>query len=353
MRRRPVLIPMILLGGFAFAVLLGLAVIGIPFGATHILTIHSDHSQLLADGLTRTKLLLRAADGQKVSPSDLSISITEGMRRARIESILAKDKTVEVTLRIGILPGAIVVTARGKHFSGARITLNTILDPADRGRDGMPDFLLLDDAADRQAFQRWFTFLAEAQAFRSKEDLPREISDSAGLLRFAYREALCQHDAAWATDSHLSSVPQIPSIQKYEYPYTPLGTDLYRVKPGVFSTEDLKNGSFSQFADAETLRRWNTHFVTRDIGRAQPGDMLFFRELEQDHPVLAMIFLGRSQMEAGDQFFVIFQTGPTANDAGGIRRMRLEELLQNPLPSWRPEPGNANFLGVYRWNILK
>jgi uncharacterized protein YfaT (DUF1175 family) len=38
---------------------------------------------------------------------------------------------------------------------------------------------------------------------------------------------------------------------------------------------------------------------------------------------------------------------------GEMRRVRLEELLQHPSPRWRPVEGNRNFLGVYRWNILK
>jgi hypothetical protein len=31
----------------------------------------------------------------------------------------------------------------------------------------------------------------------------------------------------------------------------------------------------------------------------------------------------------------------------------LSALLQHPNARWRPETGNPNFLGVYRWNILR
>jgi uncharacterized protein YfaT (DUF1175 family) len=31
----------------------------------------------------------------------------------------------------------------------------------------------------------------------------------------------------------------------------------------------------------------------------------------------------------------------------------LADLLHHPDPRWRPEPSNPNFLGVYRWNILR
>jgi hypothetical protein len=29
------------------------------------------------------------------------------------------------------------------------------------------------------------------------------------------------------------------------------------------------------------------------------------------------------------------------------------DLLDHPQPEWRPVPGNPNFLGVFRWNILR
>ena len=68
-----------------------------------------------------------------------------------------------------------------------------MLDAGDTIGDGTPDFLRLHDPADRIAFRRWFTFLAEAQYFRGRA-LPAEIDDCAALLRFAYREALRPHD---------------------------------------------------------------------------------------------------------------------------------------------------------------
>jgi uncharacterized protein YfaT (DUF1175 family) len=36
-----------------------------------------------------------------------------------------------------------------------------------------------------------------------------------------------------------------------------------------------------------------------------------------------------------------------------MRRVTLAELLNHPSPRWRPVTGNSNFLGVYRWNILR
>lgn len=222
-------------------------------------------------------------------------------------------------------------------------------DFSDSAQDGTPDFLRLDDPADRQAFRQWFTFLAEAQYFRDSKSLPREISDCAALIRYSYREALRQHDGIWAASLGLRFVPSIPSIAKYHYPDTPAQAGLFRVRTGTFQPADLSDGTFAQFADARTLRRANTHFIGHDLKRAMPGDILFFRQLDQKLPFHTMIFLGASQVDRARGPFLLYHTGPD----GEIRRPSVNELLEHPQPQWRPMPGNSNFLGVFRWNILR
>ncbi len=71
-----------------------------------------------------------------------------------------------------------------------------------------------------------------------------------------------------------------------------------------------------------------------------------------------MVFVGRSQWpvegeraEAGD--WIVYHTGPIAKQPGEMRRVTLKDLLNHPSPRWRPVEGNPNFLGVFRWNILK
>jgi uncharacterized protein YfaT (DUF1175 family) len=224
---------------------------------------------------------------------------------------------------------------------------------ADFALDGTPDFLRLDDEADRRAFTNWFTFLAEAQYFQAPSLLPKEINDCAALIRFAYREALREHSGDWADSLHLAEVPPLASIGKYRYPFTPVGAGLFRVKPGPFRPADVSSGAFAQFADAETLMRWNTHLVTRDLERAQPGDLLFFEQLNQNLPFHAMIYLGASRVEQSPETWIVYHTGPDRKDPGEIRRPSIAEMNSHPLPQWRPFPGNRNFLGVYRWNILR
>jgi uncharacterized protein YfaT (DUF1175 family) len=222
----------------------------------------------------------------------------------------------------------------------------------DSMRDGTPDFLRLDSAADRDAFRRWFTFLAETHFFRAPDLLPREIGDCSGLLRFAYRETLRRHDGEWAAALGLGFVPPVPSIRQYEYPFTPLGASLFRVRAGAFTPLDLGNGSFAQFADAETLMLHNTWPVSPDIREARSGDLLFYRQLDQTMPFHAMVFLGRSHFEPSGEDYIVYHTGPDGSSPGEIRRPAVAELLRHPKPQWRPVTGNPSFLGVFRWNIL-
>ncbi len=224
-------------------------------------------------------------------------------------------------------------------------------DWSDVDGDGFPAFLALDVAHDRRSFRRWFTFLAEALYYRPPGALPREVTDCAALLRFAYREALREHTGAWAAELGLDAPPPEASVEKYRYPFTPLGAGLFRITPGPFARGD-ETTAFAQFADADKLRRHNAHFLSRRLDRAQPGDLLFYRQLEQDLPFHAMIYLGPSQFEPGGNW-IVYHTGPLDGGPGEIRRPEAGQLLHHPSPRWRPLAGNPNFLGVYRWNILR
>jgi uncharacterized protein len=220
-------------------------------------------------------------------------------------------------------------------------------------RDATLDFLTLDSPADRQAFRGWFTAIAEYQAVRPPHELPAEIVDCAALLRYAYRGALHFHTADWLMENKLEALAYLPSVRKYAYPRTPLGAALFRIRPAA--PEEDPRSSFAEFADAKTLWQLNTFFVSRDVRMARPGDLLFFRQLEQSSPYHSMIFVGRSQFEPGgtQSDILVYHTGPNGKQPGEMRRTTVAELLEHPSPRWRPSPGNNNFLGVYRWNILR
>jgi uncharacterized protein YfaT (DUF1175 family) len=218
-----------------------------------------------------------------------------------------------------------------------------------------PAFLLLDSAADRDSFRRWFSAIAEFQALRPASELPPEISDCAALLRYAYRGALRAHTGNWLEETGLAALAFLSPVRKYTYPHTPLGAALFRIRPAT--GEGSVQSSFAEFADAKSLRQFNTYFVSRDVRLALPGDILFFRQLEQNSPYHSMVFVGRSQIAGdggeGGESILVYHTGPTGKTAGEMRRVKLRQLLQHPSPRWRPVQANTNFLGVYRWNILR
>ncbi len=240
------------------------------------------------------------------------------------------------------------------HLSAKDPIANKEPETTDRFADGTPDFLRLDDPADRDAFRRWFTLLAEVKAAQPTEKLPQEINDCAGLIRFAYREALRTHDAEWMAQQSLQIAPAIASVEKYQYPFTPLGAGLWRIHSGIFQPSDVTGGAFAQFADAKTLKNLNMHFISKDLHLAQPGDVLFYRQLQQNSPYHSMIFIGRSQLQPElTEPLVIYHTGAIGRSKGEIRVLRISDLMNFPAPRWRPLAGNSNFLGVYRWNILR
>jgi uncharacterized protein len=284
-------------------------------------TLHSDRTTAPADGASLFHLSAPA-------------TIRSGARFAHLES--------PTLLRTAVLPGRITLAA-----GPATLTLTTTPLLTDSAQDGTPDYLRLDTPADQSSFRLWFTYLAEAQYFR--QPIPREVNDCAALIRYSYREALSVHNDAWIAAVRLPEVPGTPQIAKYNYPFTPLGANLFRVRPGPYSPTDPGAHAFAQFADAETLLRFNAHFVSKETSRAEPGDILLYRRVQvQNMPFHTMIFLGASQFDRTPGPYVVYHTGPH----GEIRRPSLAELNRYPDPQWRPFPANSNFLGVYRWNIL-
>jgi uncharacterized protein YfaT (DUF1175 family) len=302
--------------------------------------------EILADGYNTSTLTINADTDDR---PQISVDL---QRRIVVQSIRRTATGWQAQLRAGVLPGLAQLRIEMPGFIPALASVETLLDSSDELDDGTPDFLRLDDAGDEQSFRRWFTFLAEAQYFQPPQSRAAEITDCAALIRYAYREAIRQHDTAWAATAHLPLMPALESIAKYDYPHTAIGAALFRTRPGPFRPADLKNGAFAQFADAQTLYRFNTHFFTRDIAGAEPGDLLFFRQASDHMPFHSMIYLGASHISGGDTRYVLYHTGPTGADPGEMRRLTVSELLNFPQPQWRPTAGNPAFLGVYRWNIL-
>jgi uncharacterized protein len=296
---------------------------------------------LPADGRPHRLAVIRQHHGGTLEASSFANS------SADLTFLQETPDAIAVQILSPVIPG----TASARFFWHRRryaIPIRFAESDSDSFGDGFPDWARLHSAADREAFRSWFVTIAEQEASLPNDKLPPEIADCAALLRFAYREALVQHDAAWfAAQSQPERFSALVSVAQYHYPATPLHAGLFRVRPGPYLPADANNGAFAQFADAHRLMAFNTHRISRDIRSAQPGDLLFFRQLEQNSPYHSMIVAGATSDR------VIYHTGPIGKRKGEIRRVAMQDLLSYPDVRWRPVPGNTNFLGVYRWNVLR
>lgn len=316
--------------------------------APQAFVLHLSEPAVPADGFSSSELTIHSESGDDLRGLHLEI---ESPHQVTLESLVVHGDSATAYLQSGVVPGDARIRVAAPRFAPQEVSLHTIPDYVDGIGDGTPDFLRLHDPSDRVAFRRWFTLLAESQYYRSNP--LQEIDDCAALLRFSYREAMREHDVAWAHAVALPAPAATGDIQQYRYPYTPLGADLFRVRSGSFTADDLRNGTFAQFANAETLWRFDTFSAGRNLNRARPGDLLFFRQDGGHMHFHAMIYLGHSQVEPGSEQFVVYHTGPNGDSKGIIKRLSVAELLNYPDPRWRPIASNPAFLGVYRWNILR
>lgn len=235
------------------------------------------------------------------------------------------------------------------------IATSTATPLSDADQDGIPDGAELHSFADRANFRQWFTALAEMQFYQMSAAWNEEQRDCAGLVRFAWREALRRHDRLWFQKMGAGYEAIAPDVQAWSLETGLLGEKLFRTDSGFFHTDDLAEGKFSEFADARTLKSCNTVFVSRARQQAQPGDLLFFHQpWVQKYPYHVMIFLGAAREAAeGAHDWVVYHTGSSPDDKGTIKKVRLAVLDQHPDKRWRPVESNRNFLGFYRLKMLE
>jgi uncharacterized protein YfaT (DUF1175 family) len=253
-----------------------------------------------------------------------------------------KTESVKAKTRVEILkpPG---VTAEQSAASIASL--------GDSDGDGIPDAVELRSFNDRENFRRWFTAIAEMQFY----EWSAEQRDCAGLVRFSWREALRQHDREWFQRMGREYEPLAPDVAAYTLESNPLGEKLFRTNSAALKSDDTASDAFSAFADARSLKDFNSVFIGRDRRRAQPGDLVFFfQPWVQKLPYHVMIFLGEGSMEASGRArdWVVYHTGASASDAGTVKKVRLSVLERHPDKRWRPIESNPNFLGFYRLKIL-
>ena len=261
---------------------------------------------------------------------------------------LARNQRSE---RIPILQSVDKTAALSNHTTNHALAHSVSLDS---DNDGIPDAAELQSFMDRENFRRWFTRIAEGQFYGLSKQWNADQRDCAGLVRFAWREALRHHDRAWLQKMGAAYTPIAPDVSRYTLEQGPLGEKLFRTSFGSYKDGELSNGTFSEFADARTLKSFNARFISRDRRVAQPGDLLFFYQpWVQKFPYHVMIFLGTAQLggnQAND--WVVYHTGSSPTDEGTVKKVELSVLDHHPNKRWRPVESNTNFLGFYRLKIL-
>ena len=233
-------------------------------------------------------------------------------------------------------------------------TLSSTHTSLDADNDGIPDAAELRSFMDRENFRAWFTLVAEGQFYELSPQWNAEQRDCAGLVRFALREALRRHDRAWLQKMGPAYTPIAADVSRYTLEQGPLGEKLFRTAFGAYKEGEISDGTFSEFADARSLKSFNTKFISRDRKQAQPGDLLFFYQpWVQKFPYHVMIFLGDAKLgDTPASDWVVYHTGSSATDSGAVKKVQLSVLDHHPNRRWRPVESNSNFLGFYRLKIL-
>ena len=198
----------------------------------------------------------------------------------------------------------------------------------------------LADESDRAAFRSWFVLLADAQFERRTPD----VVDCAALVRHAFREALRAHTPEWMRAAQLPFTPQYADVRSAPRAGA-AAWPLFRISDGT-------PPRYAEFADAKTIIRLNTRPLGREVGALRPGDLLYYRQPSQREPDHLMVFVGRSHFDPDAEDWVVYHTGPSDDDPGEVRKVRLTTLMQHPSARWRPLVSNPHFVGVFRLDAL-
>ena len=260
-----------------------------------------------------------------------------------------------ITYILVLMIGCALSAACGGNSQAHNYKIQPVTAPSlDSDSDGIPDRAELRGFDDRQNFRSWFAAIAEMQFYQPSDEWKTEQRDCAGLIRFAWREALRKHDRPWFHKMGPGYEHVAPDVKAFNLESSPLGEKLFRVDFGSFQESDVEGGRFAEFADARTLKNFNCVFVSRDRRRAEKGDLLFFHQpWVQKFPYHAMIFIGEPQRDgesASD--WVVYHTGGSPASEGSLKKVRLSVLDSHPDKRWRPIDSNPNFLGFYRLKML-
>ncbi len=184
------------------------------------------------------------------------------------------------------------------------------------------------DKAQTRAFQAWMLRIISAQIERGPS--PRwQHRDCAGLVRFAVNEALTVHDAKWLRANGIPTDRQLPP----ELALRPAQAALRNrwVQTG---------GAVGNYVSAMALVHHNSRPIARELTQAQPGDLLFFDQGDEQH---LMVWMGSR---------IAYHTGTVTSNDNGLRSVHVQQLKTWKDTRWQPAVDNPNFAGIFRLAFL-
>ncbi|HUN92587.1 MAG TPA: DUF1175 family protein [Burkholderiaceae bacterium] len=182
------------------------------------------------------------------------------------------------------------------------------------------------DAEQSRRFRDWMTLLVHAQLQHGPT--PRWTHrDCAGLVRFVVAEALRSHDIDWRRANGLLGSRVPPDVDPDAA--APLRRGWWRI-----------DGTRDTFVEALELVQSNARYVARDLAQAEPADLLFYDQGDDQH---LMVWMGH---------YVAYHTGHVEAGDNGLRALRPGDLLAWSDTRWRPVADNPNFSGIYRLSFL-
>jgi uncharacterized protein YfaT (DUF1175 family) len=305
---------------------------------THSLELEVSSMRIPANGISTRDIHVLGASGPVrfhiAEGEDLVTLVTRGPEKA--------------TLRAGARPGRVRLIGTDDR-SSETIVFTLHPDPSDRDEDGFPDVAELQTEEERAAFRTRFVAVARSQRPEPDSRWHPDQRDCAGLVRYAYRQALRADISPRASRYVQSEGPAGWGRIAFAFPDIPYLEDRpFRVRDGAFSDDENRDTVFDPFANAQNLLFHNTDPLGKNVTVAESGDLLFFFHPEnQDQPYHVMIFFRRQNED-----WLVYHTGTDVSTPGRLKEVPMNRLGEHPDPSWHPRVTNENFLGYYRFKIL-
>lgn len=182
--------------------------------------------------------------------------------------------------------------------------------------------------AQSRAFQAWMLRIINAQLERGPT--PRwQHRDCAGLVRFAVNESFTTHDAKWLRANGIGTDRRLPPE-----------LELNEAQAALRNRWVQAGGKVGHFVTALALVQHNSRFIAREVSQAQPGDLLFFDQGDEQH---LMVWMGAR---------IAYHTGTVTPEDNGLRAVDIKQLMTWKDTRWQPVASNPNFAGIFRLSFL-